>query len=76
MFMQSIALAAVEKGLATCMQEAWQTRAKTVSEFLGLADNEQLYCGMALGHADPDAPVNQLRSERAALDEFVTILRE
>ncbi|MEL6369475.1 MAG: nitroreductase [Pseudomonadota bacterium] len=72
MLMQSIALAATERGLGTCMQEAWQTRAKTVSEFLDLPDTQQLYCGMALGHADPDAPVNTLRSERAALDEFVT----
>ena len=72
MFMQSLALAAVEKGLATCMQEAWAVRARTVSQFLGLPESEQLYCGMALGYADKTAAVNSLRSERAELDEFVT----
>ncbi len=76
MFMQSIALAAAEKGLATCMQEAWCVRAKTVSDFLGLGDGEQLYCGMALGYPDPDAAVNALRSERAPVDDFTTFLRE
>lgn len=74
MFMQSIALAAEAKGLATCMQEAWIPRAKTVSEFLQLPQNMQFYCGMALGHADPDAPVNTLRSHRAPLDEFVEFI--
>ncbi len=72
MLMQSVALVAEERGLATCMQEAWTTRAKTVSALLGVPDTEQLYCGMALGWPDKDAIVNTLRSERAPLDEFVT----
>lgn len=75
MFMQSLALAAVEKGLATCMQEAWTTRARTVSQFLSLPESEQLYCGMALGYADPAAPVNSVRSARAPLEEFVNIIK-
>ena len=76
MLMQSISLAASEMGLATCMQEAWAVRAKTVSEFLGLGENEQLYCGMALGYADTDARVNTLRSARADIDEFTHFHRE
>lgn len=76
MFMLAIALAAEERGLATCMQEAWAARAKTVSGFLELSAGEQLYCGMALGRADPKAPVNALRSERAGVDEFATFLTD
>lgn len=76
MFMQSIALVAEERGLATCMQEAWATRAKTVSGFLGVPESEQLYCGMALGHPDRSASVNRLRSTRAPLEEFVTFHQE
>ncbi|MET0343083.1 MAG: nitroreductase [Polyangiales bacterium] len=74
MFMQSIALVAVARDLGTCMQEAWQARAKTVSAFLGLAPEQQLYCGMALGHPDLRAPVNTVRSERAPIDDFTTFL--
>ncbi len=74
MLMQTIALLALERGLATCMQEAWAARAKTVSEFFELPEGEQLYCGMALGKPDPDAAVNKLRSARADVDEFATIL--
>ncbi len=76
MFMQSLALAAAEMGLATCMQEAWAARAKTVSAFLGLAAHEQLYCGMALGYADPSAKVNDLRSSRVPVDEFTTFITQ
>lgn len=76
MFMQTIALVAVEKGLATCMQESWAMRPKAVSAFLGIPDNEQLYCGMALGYADPDAKVNTLRSSRVSVDEFATFFKD
>lgn len=71
-YMQTICLLAEERGLATCMQEAWSTRARTVEERLSVPDTEELYCGMALGRADPDAPVNRLRAARAPLEEVVT----
>lgn len=76
MFMLSIALVAEEKGLATCMQEAWTARAKTVSAFLNIPDTDQLYCGMALGYADKAAKVNELRSSRAPVDEFATFITD
>lgn len=76
MLMQTIALVALEKGLATCMQEAWMMRVNTVSEFLGLPENQQLYCGMALGYANPDAKVNALRSSRVEVDEFAHFMSE
>lgn len=76
MFMLALALAAEEMGLATCMQEAWAARAKTVSAFLGLPETDQLYCGMALGYADPDAKVNALRSSRAEVNEFARFLTQ
>jgi len=72
MLMQSIALAAVERGLATCMQEAWATLREPLHAHFALEPTEMLYCGMALGYADENAPVNALRSERASVDEFAT----
>ena len=76
MFIMCVMLAAEEKGLATCAQEAWMTRWKTVGAAIGLAEGERIWCGMALGHADPDAAVNTLRSERAEVDEFTRFLRD
>jgi nitroreductase len=72
MFMQSLALAAVEHGLATCMQEAWAMRRATLKEHFALDAHDYVYCGMSLGYADPDQAVNRLRSERVSVDEFTT----
>jgi nitroreductase len=70
MFMQSIALAAIERGVASCMQEAWANYRETLARHFKLPDEEMIYCGMALGYADESAPVNRLRSRRAGVDEF------
>lgn len=70
-FMQNVMLAARACGYDTCPQAAWIQFHRIVSAELGLPEHEQLVCGMALGRADPDAPANQLVSERAPLSEFV-----
>lgn len=70
MFMQSVALAAIERGLASCMQEAWARVRVPLHKHFALAPDEMIYCGMALGYADEGAPVNALRSDRAEVDEF------
>ena len=74
MLMQTIALAAEEQGLATCMQEAWAGRHGFISGFFGIPEHLQLYCGMAIGHADRSAPINQWRTERAPVDEIATFV--
>jgi hypothetical protein len=45
---------------------------KTVRSFLNLPDNLMVYSGMALGHADEAAPINQWRSPREPVDGFAT----
>jgi nitroreductase len=71
MFLQSLMLAARGLGLDTCAQAAWINHHRIVAQQLGFAPGEMLVCGMALGYADPAAPENQLRTERAGLGEFV-----
>lgn len=73
MFMQTIMLLAREHGLHTCAQEAWAAWHKTIAEFLELPPEVMLFCGMALGYMDESAPINSLRTERAALEEFATL---
>lgn len=72
MFLQSVMLAAQAQGLSTCPQAAWIAYHRIIAQELNLPDTQQVVCGVALGHADPDAPENALVSERADLDEFVT----
>ncbi|MES2489131.1 MAG: nitroreductase [Pseudomonadota bacterium] len=72
MFMQSLALAATERGLSTCFQEFWGALRITLKTHFALGENELIYSGMALGYADDSAKVNALRTERASVDEFAT----
>ena len=70
MFMQSIALLLEERGLASCMQEAWGILRPSLKSHFGLADGEMVYCGMAVGYADPDAVINRVRTAREPVDAF------
>ncbi|ABS62549.1 nitroreductase [Parvibaculum lavamentivorans DS-1] len=72
MFIQSVMLAAREHGLHTCPQEAWAIWHKTVSEFVGIPEELMLFCGLGLGYMDESAAINQLRTDRAPLEEFAT----
>lgn len=71
MFLQTFMLLAAEAGLATCAQESWNAYPQTVARFVGAPEQEMLFCGMAVGYADPGDPVNSLRSERLPLEEWV-----
>jgi nitroreductase len=70
MFMQTVMLLAVERGLDTCAQEAWSRWARTAAAFLQLPEDHLLFSGMALGFRDPAAPINELRTRREPLGEF------
>ncbi len=69
-FLQSMMLLAREHGLHTCPQEAWSLWGKTIREVTGIPDDEIVFCGMALGYGDPDAPINELRTDRGGLEDF------
>jgi len=71
-YIQTVMLLAREHGLHTCGQEAWTHWHKTVYSFLDLPPEYILFCGLALGHADPDAPINKWRAPRAPLDAFAS----
>jgi nitroreductase len=70
MFIQNLMLLAQERGLATCPQEAWAAVHEAVGRHIELPRERILYCGMAMGYADPEAPINRLRTEREPVEEF------
>ena len=74
MYLQTFMLLAQEAGLDTCPQEYWSVRHAAVREFVGAPEEEMLFCGMAIGHADDDHPINALESERMPLDQWATFL--
>lgn len=70
MFLQSLMIAAVEAGLASCPQAALAEYPHTIKSALNLPDDAILLCGMALGYEDTTAPVNQYRTAREAVETF------
>jgi nitroreductase len=74
MFLQTFMLLAQEAGLDTCPQEAWAARPETVRSFVNAPDEQMIFCGVALGYQDPDAPVNSLVSVRENTEVFTTFV--
>ena len=73
-FLQSIMVAARGQGLHTCPQAAWNGFAKIIMPHIGAGADEMLVCGMALGYADLDAPVNGFHTPRVPVADFTTWL--
>ena len=74
MFLQTFMLLAQEAGLDTCAQEAWSMKQESVSDFFKADSETMVFCGMAIGYKDPDATINQLRSERRPIDDWATFV--
>jgi nitroreductase len=70
MFIQSVMLAACEEGLATCPQAALGEYPDIVRDVLQVSDDYIVLCGMALGHEDTSAPVNNYRTPREPVAGF------
>jgi len=70
MFLQSIMLAAVEQGLATCPQASLADYAEIIKSTLGYAPDDVLLCGMSLGYEDENALVNSYRTPREPVETF------
>jgi nitroreductase len=70
MFLQNVMVAARARGLDTCPQAAFTQFHRVIAAELGLPPQEMVVCGMALGHADPDAVENTLVTEREPVAGF------
>ena len=74
MFIQSIMLLAREEGLHTAPQEAWAIWYKTVNKFLNIPKELMLFCGMGIGFADENDPINTFRSKREDIEDFTDFI--
>jgi nitroreductase len=71
-FLGAVMIAARGRGLHTCPQAAFADFHRIIRPQLNIPENQIIVCGMALGHIDPDAPVNALVTERAPIGDFAT----
>jgi nitroreductase len=74
MFLQNVMVAARARGLDTCPQAAFTQFHRIIARHLSLGDGEMVVCGMSLGHADPAAIENSLRTEREPVAGFTRFL--
>ena len=72
-YLQSVMLLAEERGLATCAQGFWRLYSDMLVEHLELPAGYQIAFGIALGHEDTAAPINQWRASRAPSQEWLNL---
>ena len=73
MYMLSVMLLAVERGLDTCPQESWSNWPVSVRAYLNQPDDLMLFAGMSLGYRDADHPLNKFRTAREPLEVFAEL---
>lgn len=70
LFLQSIMLAAVDQGLATCPQAALADYQHIIKKVLDYPEDSILIGGMALGYEDTAAVINSYRTPREKVESF------
>ena len=71
MYAQTLMLGMTAHGLGSCPQTALSFEANFIRETLGVEASNKLLFGISFGFPDPDAPVNQCATDRAALADCV-----
>jgi len=68
---QSIALAALDFGLGTCMQREPVSYPHVIRNLAGIPDSRTIFIAIAVGYPDWEFPANRLRSHREPLSSVV-----
>jgi nitroreductase len=71
MWLQTVMLLLREAGLDSCSQEIWAMYGSYMRELLGISDDYIFFCGMAIGHRDPDAPINNFEVSRVPISDAI-----
>ncbi|MCW1427954.1 nitroreductase [Novosphingobium sp. JCM 18896] len=72
MWLQTIMLLLREEGLDSCPQEWMALYARLIKAEIGVPDESHiLFCGLAIGYREAEAPVNNFERSRLPLDEAV-----
>lgn len=69
---QTIALAALEFGLGTCIQQDTVFYPDSLRKALGIAPSKRILLALAVGYPDEAHPANRLRTPREPLESLVT----
>ena len=72
LIIQTICLAAHDKGLGTCLLAAAARYPAGIRKIAAIPDDQKIVVGIALGYPDTSFALNNFDRERAALTEFVS----
>ncbi len=72
LLMQNIMLLAEHFGLNTCPQASLINYSSMIKKTLNIDSKMKIICGMSLGYADMDAPVNSCKTIKEGVDSFTT----
>ncbi len=67
---QSICLAALERGLGTCIEDQGCIYPDVLREIAGIADSKRIVMAIAIGYPDPEFPANRIETTRVPVDEI------
>jgi nitroreductase len=67
---QSICLAALEHGLATCIEDQGCMYPEILRELAEIPDTKRIVMAMAIGYPDWDFPANRIETTRVPIDEI------
>ncbi|MGC8602682.1 MAG: nitroreductase [Desulfomonilaceae bacterium] len=70
-FLGYLVLSATGHGLSTCPIGLVTSYEDEIKDALNIPENKRLVISVAMGYPDKSTPINQFRSERANLEEFV-----
>lgn len=70
-FGQTLMLAAIDQGVQSMPAYSLVQNPDVLHEILGIPADQNVAMGIALGYADAQAPINQLHTKRAPLDQVL-----
>jgi nitroreductase len=71
LLLQTIALAAHDRGLGTCIMASSVHYADLLRRHGSIPGDRRVIMGAAIGYPERDAPINQFERQRADMDVFV-----
>ena len=74
MFIENIMVSARGHGLHSCPQAAFAQYHTVIRQELGIPEEETVICGLSVGYEDTEHVANELRTERAPVEEFAKFI--
>lgn len=71
-FAQNICLAALSRGLGTCIEDQGVMYPEVIRKHAGIPDSKRIIICIPIGYPDWDFPANRLESEREPVDSVTT----